>query len=90
MRPQIYRILPEEGTLGNKAQNLLNNTPAIKGQGLNIPRSLVIPFEYFKSVGDPYDFILAQVDKYFPNWKRTVVRSSAPEEDIDFRFPGQF
>lgn len=83
-------VLPIDGTLGNKAQNLLRNTKAIKTNGLKVPRSLVIPFEYLGQTGDPEQFTLDQIDKYFPNWMKIIVRSNSPDEDVHFRFPGQY
>ena len=83
-------ILPVEGTLGNKAQNLINNERIVKSHGFNIPRSLVIPYEYLQIVTSPTDFVLEQIDKYFPRWLRIFVRSNAPDEDLNYRFPGQY
>lgn len=83
-------ILPVEGTLGNKAKNLYENTRTIINCGFKVPRSLVIPFEYIGSVKDQEGFTLDQINKYFPGWKRIIVRSNAPDEDLKFRFPGQY
>ena len=81
-------VLPTQGTLGNKAQNLLDNTPVIKKHGLLVPRSLVIPFEYLQAVDDRPQFVLEQVDRYFPGWELVIARSNAPDEDLKSRFPG--
>ncbi len=83
-------ILPNQGTLGNKAKNLLDNSPAIKAHDFKIPHSLVIPFEYLRAVDDPEQFTLEQIDKYFPGWLRVAVRSNAPDEDKNARIPGQY
>lgn len=83
-------ILPTEGTLGNKAKNLLDNATAIKACQLKIPRSLVIPYEYLQAVDKPAKFTLEQIDRYFPEWLRVAVRSNAPDEDLIRRNPGQY
>jgi hypothetical protein len=83
-------ILPKEGNLGNKAKNLLDNTPVIEACQLKVPRSLVIPYEYLQAVDNPTIFTLEQIDRYFPEWLRVVVRSNAPDEDLTRRNPGQY
>jgi len=66
------------------------NRIRILEHGFKIPRSLVIPYEYLQSSADPERFTLEQIDKYFPGWKRMVIRSNAPDEDLKFRFPGMY
>ena len=81
-------ILPEEGTLGDKAKNLLDNTPVIEAQGLKVPRSLVIPWEY-ANTADVYT-ILDWISQYFPDTPKVAVRSDTPDEDFGGRTPGLY
>ena len=83
-------ILPIKGNLGNKAKNLLENSQIIKECDFKIPRSLVIPYEYLQTSKNPEEFTLRQIDKYFPDWKKILVRSNAPDEDLNFRVPGLY
>ena len=83
-------ILPTEGTLGAKAQNLLANTPLIKKHGFHVPKSLGVPWEYLDELPNPSQTTLDLIDEYFPEWKRIVVRSSSPDEDIGQRIPGLY
>ncbi len=82
-------IMPVEGTIGNKSRNLYNNSGVIEACSFKIPRSLVIPFEYLKG-HSPYHFTLEQIDAYFPGWKRIMLRSDAPDEDVMARMPGLY
>ena len=94
MRPSFYEsgqwILPTSGTLGNKAKNLLDATETIERSGAKVPRSLVVPFEYIDQFGDKPGFLVSQFDTYFPDWKRLVVRSNSPDEDLAERRPGMY
>jgi hypothetical protein len=77
--------------LGNKAKNLLENTPVIETSGCKVPKSLVIPYEYIALFGeDPYGFILNQIDTYFKGWKKVYIRSNASDEDLTVRKPGLY
>lgn len=82
-------ILPTEGTMGNKSTNLHANTAAIESAGGKVPRSLAIPYEFLQDSG-AYQFMLEQIDRYFPGWKRVFLRSDAPDEDTGYRFPGLY
>ncbi len=83
-------ILPTEGTLGQKASNLKANTEAIKAAGFSIPRSMVIPFEYLDAVDKDPIFVINNINTHFPNLEVVIVRSSAPDEDLVTRIPGQY
>lgn len=83
-------ILPVEGTLGNKAQNLHNNTATIREAGFKVPRSLVMPFEYLAAKEDQAQLVLETIDRYFPGWTMALVRSNSPDEDVGLRFPGLY
>lgn len=83
-------IIPVSGTVGNKSKNLLANHAVILRHGLKVPRSLTIPWEYLKATQCPEGFVLEQIDRYFPGWRRMVVRSDAPDEDMRRRFSGQY
>ena len=82
--------LPVGGTLGNKSRNLLENRVRILSQGLKIPRSVSVPFEYIQAAELKEQFVLEQTDRYFPNWLSIFVRSDAPDEDSNRRFPGLY
>ena len=83
-------VLPTSGTIGNKSRNLLENRSVILGEGLKILRSLTIPWEYLKAASHPEEFVMEQIDRYFSGWKRMLVRSDAPDEDLRRRFSGQY
>ena len=82
-------ILPTRGTLGNKAQNLLENQQIIEAHDFKIPRSLVIPYE-FLDVEGPIFVVLDIINKYFPDCPKVAVRSNAPDEDLGSRTPGLY
>ncbi|MEK6967781.1 MAG: hypothetical protein AABX51_04070 [Nanoarchaeota archaeon] len=83
-------VLPKKGTIGGKAQNLFDNSGTILRDGFSVPRSLAIPFEYLLESGNPAEFVLDQIDFYFPDWLMMCVRSSAPDEDNNGRMPGLY
>ncbi|MBI3036472.1 hypothetical protein HYY73_01775 [Candidatus Woesearchaeota archaeon] len=83
-------ILPVEGTLGNKAQNLFANREAIAAAGFRRPEAVVVPWEYLKAAPDPSSFVLSVIDTWLSGWQRVYVRSNAPDEDTDRRIPGLY
>lgn len=83
-------ILPIDGTLGNKAQNLFANREAIAAAGFRRPEAVVVPWEYLRQVFKPEQFVLSITDEWLPGWSRVYVRSNAPDEDADRRIPGLY
>ncbi len=91
---EIYRayeewMLPNKGSLGEKASNLLENATCIKSQGFFIPRSLVIPCEYYQQLGRIF-YLLDDIQEVFGKEGRAVIRSNAPSEDRFGREPGLY
>jgi hypothetical protein len=89
-----YRIeamwtLPVRGTLGRKAENLYRNTGAILGCGWNVPRSMVIPYEYYQMEGGIY-YMCDDIAETFRDCKFVAVRSNSPDEDLGERTPGLY
>lgn len=83
-------VMPVEGTLGNKAQNLFVNRDAAKAAGFKRPEAVVMPWEYLKAAPNPADFVLSVIDQWLPNWRRVYLRSNAPDEDNGQRIPGLY
>jgi hypothetical protein len=81
--------LPVSGTLGKKAENLYRNTQTILDCGWKVPRSMVIPFEYYSREGGIY-YMLDDITACFPNSEFVAVRSNAPDEDGEERTPGLY
>ena len=82
-------ILPKSGTIGRKAQNLLDNAAIIRECGFELAHpSLVIPHEYLDDC--PTYFALDLINHFFPNTPRVGVSSNAPDEDFGKRKPGMF
>jgi hypothetical protein len=77
--------------MGNKGRNLGDNTQLIEASGFKVPRSMDVPHEYIQDArGNIDDFILELFDRFFPDWKRLVVRSNDSDEDLKGRNPGMY
>jgi hypothetical protein len=81
--------LPVRGTLGRKAENLYRNTQTILRCGWEVPKSMVIPFEYYQKKGGIY-YMLDDITACFPDSEFVAVRSNASNEDDGIRIPGLY
>jgi hypothetical protein len=84
-------ILPVRGTMGRKAQNLLDNSQAIKDWNFEIADpSLVIPFEYYDESPESRLAVQKIIKHFFPNTPLIGVSSNSPDEDVGERIPGLY
>jgi hypothetical protein len=88
-KTELMWTLPLNGTFGKKAENLYNNTPVILDCGWNIPRSIVIPYEYYQMEGGNY-YMLDDISEHFKDCEFVAIRSSSPDEDLGGRTPGLY
>jgi hypothetical protein len=85
-------VLPTSGTIGKKAQNLIDNLDLINRFGFKVPKTLVVPKEYLKdkSIIQIGDYVLNETNNFFPNWDIIYLRSNVENEDSQKREPGKY
>jgi hypothetical protein len=88
-RTEAMWTLPVRGTLGRKAENLYRNTATILNRGWRIPRSMVIPYQYYSMQGGIY-YMMDDIAETFRDCAFVAVRSNSPDEDVGERNPGLY